>query len=601
MLDSIFPISDFNSEFYDCLCEETEGNPLFILEMLEYLRSEYIIEPDSIGIWNATQPLFNLDIPDGISNIISKRLENLTPDQHKLLEGAAVEGDEFTPAILSYVTGIHGTPLFQILGELEHIHRLILPLGAQRRGEAVFQSKNRYQFDHKKIRDVLYQDIPFEQRKKYHLRIADYFEQYSEEHPEAIPYALAHHYHLSGDLEKAFEYMVKSAQRDEGLYSNERAVKYYKISLDILEKLDTISDKEKQQVEILNKIAWIRTHITAELDEALEIYHKILLIGQNANYQADALKEAGNIHSIRGEWELAERAYKESMELHNQLGELGDVAAINLSIGANNFERGNLDEAMNFCDDALKTAKEINDVSLQASSYSLMGVIHSVRKDWENALDCYQKAIEEYEQIGEDRKIAHINMNLANVYADMKCPDEADKYYAQSEESARKCGDERFLGFILMNRAELKVGAKQRLGLSAKRIETNVLRPDAKAAKELCDEALSIMRSIYDKPGIAEIYRVYGLIYCELEEWDLAESFFKNSMSTHEESNSNLGMAEIHREMGQMYQKRQMYTEALKCFQQAHQSFQELGMSDEAQRVREVIAEIENDEKSRVG
>ena len=71
---------------------QTEGNPLFIQEVLRYLAEEGLLTRD-VGA-QSTRPNADLTlaIPEGLRDVIGKRLSRLSPECNRLLSAAAVIG-----------------------------------------------------------------------------------------------------------------------------------------------------------------------------------------------------------------------------------------------------------------------------------------------------------------------------------------------------------------------------------------------------------------------------------------------------------------------------------------------------------------------------
>jgi len=74
---------------------QTEGNPLFVQEVVRYLAEEGIIERKE-GRWRAKSDTpVEMRIPDGLRDVIGKRLSGLSESCNKVLSVAAVIGRDF--------------------------------------------------------------------------------------------------------------------------------------------------------------------------------------------------------------------------------------------------------------------------------------------------------------------------------------------------------------------------------------------------------------------------------------------------------------------------------------------------------------------------
>ena len=73
---------------------QTEGNPLFVQEVLRYLVEEGLIRHEA-GQWQRTGPApLEMSIPEGLRDVIGKRLSRLSAECNRVLSLAAVVGRE---------------------------------------------------------------------------------------------------------------------------------------------------------------------------------------------------------------------------------------------------------------------------------------------------------------------------------------------------------------------------------------------------------------------------------------------------------------------------------------------------------------------------
>jgi serine/threonine protein kinase/lipoprotein NlpI len=362
-------------------------------------------------------------------------------------------------------------------------------------------------------------------------------------------------------VEEMLRYVLDAAEKEKGEERYQDALNHYQVAVEILNEIGELEEAKK--ADILCEIAWIHSHITGDLSEALETYHQALAICERLGERrkkAEIFKEIGTIHSIRGEWEISNEAYHESMALFRDLGDLHEVGNIYSNLGINYFEEGNWDLAIENCQQAIEIAERLGYTELLADSNQLMGAIYSERKQWDEAISYYGKALQGFKELKDPRRIAHTNLNMGVAYSEMGMDKEAEEHFMRSEEIARQLGETRLLAFVYMNRAELKSSS------------------EPERARELCGEALSIMRQTDDRPGLAEVYRVYGLVYTSLGEWKLAEQFFENSISIYEENNNKVGIAKVYQHMSEMFRRRGMQSEALSFKRQAQELLRELGV-----------------------
>jgi tetratricopeptide (TPR) repeat protein len=218
---------------------QTEGNPLFVQEVVRYLAEEGLITRKEGG-WRATRdtPL-EMSIPEGLRDVIGKRLSLLSPECNKLLAVASVIGREFGLETLKAVAGINEDVF--VNGLKEAVRLSILEERSQR-------GLVRYRFTHAFFRQTLYEEMIAPQRLKLHQQVARSLETLYAKRLGEHAAELAEHFSHStdpADLKKAVEYGEMAAKRATEVYAYREAARLLAQALEVQEVLD-YEDKVKR-------------------------------------------------------------------------------------------------------------------------------------------------------------------------------------------------------------------------------------------------------------------------------------------------------------------------------------------------------------------
>jgi tetratricopeptide (TPR) repeat protein len=218
---------------------QTEGNPLFVQEVIRYLAEEGLIARKEGG-WRPTKdtPL-EMSIPEGLRDVIGKRLSLLTPECNQLLSVASVIGREFALETLKAVAGIDEDVFANALKEAVRLS--VLEERAQR-------GLVRYRFTHAFFRQTLYEEMIAPQRLKLHRQVAHTLEILYARHLREHAVELAEHFSHSTDpidLAKAVSYAEMAAKRATDVYAYGEAVRLLEQALKVQEVLDP-EDKPKK-------------------------------------------------------------------------------------------------------------------------------------------------------------------------------------------------------------------------------------------------------------------------------------------------------------------------------------------------------------------
>lgn len=207
---------------------ETEGNPFFIGQVLRHLVETGAVQ-DVEGRW-IVSPHRAVGIPEGVREVIGKRLSQLAPETNDVLSVAAVIGREFDSALLVRASGLDGERVLDALEEAE-TSRLVLPLGGR---------EDRRTFAHALVRSTLYEEIPTTRRLRIHRRIAEALAERSERGVPCLD-QLAHHSCEAaalGDVEGAIRWSRAAAEEAFARVAYEEAATWYQRALDVIDPHD---------------------------------------------------------------------------------------------------------------------------------------------------------------------------------------------------------------------------------------------------------------------------------------------------------------------------------------------------------------------------
>ena len=221
------------------LHRHTEGNPLFIQEVVRNL-----VESKSIGreaeSFNITEPILaSITTPEQLRDVISKRLNYLSPECKNILSIGAVIGREFASDLIQYLINEEDTNLVDVFKEAKASMLL---------DEKISMGANvSYRFSHSLFRQVLYENLSALERIDLHRRVAKAIECIYDNDIENHSVQLVEHFSYSSDpndLSKAIHYGETAAKQAENVYAYGEAVRLLDRVID-LQKLYDPDDKAK--------------------------------------------------------------------------------------------------------------------------------------------------------------------------------------------------------------------------------------------------------------------------------------------------------------------------------------------------------------------
>src|SRR5262249_61892538 len=98
------------SELARALHLRTDGNPLFMVRVVDELVALRMLEPED-DRWRLRRPVAEITraLPESLRALVETQIDRLQPDAQRLLEAASLLGNEFT--IASLAAGLAADPL----------------------------------------------------------------------------------------------------------------------------------------------------------------------------------------------------------------------------------------------------------------------------------------------------------------------------------------------------------------------------------------------------------------------------------------------------------------------------------------------------------
>jgi DNA-binding winged helix-turn-helix (wHTH) protein len=239
----------------------TEGNPLFMVTVLEHLRDRQLIKLQG-GDWTLTVPLKDVQLraPESLRQMIEVQIGRLTEEERRVLEAASVTGPMFSTVVCAVAANIDLDRFEELCEELARRDQIVRPGDPIRFPDGAMSE--RYEFVHSMYSEVLYTRQTAGRRAKLHLRVGAMLEAlYAQDLNEAAP-ELAHHCECGGDWLSAIKYLQLAADNSARRFGPRQAAAILEHALDLVSRLP-VSQRAELEMAILERSAAI---CTASLD-----------------------------------------------------------------------------------------------------------------------------------------------------------------------------------------------------------------------------------------------------------------------------------------------------------------------------------------------
>ena len=242
-----FPSHQFPPAFASFIHGKTAGTPLFMADLVRYLRDSGCIA-ERQGKWRLERPIADLprDLPESVRSMIARKIDQLDERDRKLLVGASVQGYEFDSATVSAATGIDAVDVEERLDALERVHVFV------RRGpEEELPDRTltvTYQFAHVLYQNLLYASLQPTQRATLSGRTARALIAHYGDRADEIASRLAILFEGARDFTTAARYFFTAAQHAVTLFGFREALSLAERGLDALRGLPETADRIRQEV-----------------------------------------------------------------------------------------------------------------------------------------------------------------------------------------------------------------------------------------------------------------------------------------------------------------------------------------------------------------
>jgi DNA-binding SARP family transcriptional activator/predicted ATPase len=466
---------------------ETEGNPLFVVEMVRLA-----LDPASDRL------------PPRVQAVLATRLAQLSPQARDLAGVAAVIGRAFRVDVLAQASGVGEEALVRGLDELWQ-RRIVREQGT-----------DAYDFSHGKLREVAYAGLSPARRRAFHRRVAEVLETVHAADLDNLSGQIAVHYDKAGLAGHAVRYYQHAADMAQRVYAHAEAITYLSRAIaltpetDLAERYALLLAREKvydlqgQRDAQARDLSALK-ELSAALDddtrraevslrearyaEATSDYEAAIVAARNAiglaqKDQNVSQEAAGYLQWGRALWQqgdyAAARVRLEQALRLARTAQLPDIEADSLhNLACVAGSQDDYARARDDAEQALDLYRRTGHRQGELRALNVMGVASHGRGDYTDAETQFNLALRLSQEIGERRAESVILRNLGDLACAQGDYARARARFEQSLHCCRQSGDRRgesetmaFLGLL-----------SHHLG-------------DDAAACETCRQAVSIAQSV---------------------------------------------------------------------------------------------------------
>ncbi len=309
MMASLLSVDQPPREVVQLVFEKTEGNPLFVEEVVRTLIEEGgLIQIDAD--WIIGKEIARLEIPDSLKRLVLARIDRLDNTAKRVARVASVIGRQFMVRVLEQVMAKNQfsessqlTTHLSVLEATDLIHLL------STRPDLV------YLFKHALIHEAIYEAVLKTDRTLLHRAVAEVLEASSPDRIDELAATLGYHYSQGEIHDRAEKYLAQAAAAAKARYANLESITLYRLAISELHQelndLGNGSEPSEHMAELYESMAEVLSLI-GQHEEAVQLYQQALEVLPISNRKMRSLiyRKMGNAYVIPRRLEDALKAYE---------------------------------------------------------------------------------------------------------------------------------------------------------------------------------------------------------------------------------------------------------------------------------------------------
>ena len=201
-----FPHSVFPTRLAELLHRRTEGNPLFLVSVLDDLVAQgVVVQVDGDWVFQGDEERLVTGVPESICHLVARQRDRLPPADQQVLEAASVAGMEFAVAAVAAAAEVEVVIVAEQCLRLAERQQFLRPAGLAEWPDGTVAA--RYGFTHALYQYLWHERVSIEQRQQWHLRIGERKEAGFGDRAPEIAAELAVHFEQGRDFRRAIRYL----------------------------------------------------------------------------------------------------------------------------------------------------------------------------------------------------------------------------------------------------------------------------------------------------------------------------------------------------------------------------------------------------------
>jgi diguanylate cyclase (GGDEF)-like protein/putative nucleotidyltransferase with HDIG domain len=352
-LQSALHRPDLGDELLDFVLRHTEGNPFLVTQLMRTLVEENVFSFNGTT-WVWTLPS-TLQLPAGMSDLVGRRLNRLSPEAMRTLVTAAAIGRIFTLELLAESTG---QTVDAVLDAVDAgLAASVL--------EPAHEHDDTYQFAHALLVDAMLSSVSPARQRITHERVGDVL---AIRTPDAVD-RIASLFARSGNASKAYAWCTRAATRALALHALDVAADFLQLALGH-------ATTDEQRFAVHHDLA-VAAELSGRWADVERSCDEMLALPGVLDAPARALplqhrRAQARLRMGKGVREM-ERECQELLAVAERLGTPPEIVRTRSLLVQVLQRLGRVDEAIQLAEESLRTAEASGDEALSGEAMHRLG------------------------------------------------------------------------------------------------------------------------------------------------------------------------------------------------------------------------------------
>jgi predicted ATPase len=355
-LDMTFPQHTFPPDLAGMIHQRTEGNPLFMVGVVDDLRSRDVIVRRG-GRWELAGDLPEIagEVPPSIRSLIQRKIDALDDEQRQLLLAASVQGVQFDTAVVARALNADPAAVEDELDRLERAHAFVRLAGAQALPSGVPSSQ--YRFQHALYQNTLYQSIRPVRRAALSGLVAESLAMFHAADTGPISADLALLFEAAGACRNAAKHFLAAARRATDVFAYHEPIVLARRGLRMVEQMPDSAEKRQLELDLQLTLGLALTatrgYAAADVEQTFTRARELCAQTDDATRLFRVLESLWGFYFVKADLVRSTEIIAQMLELAAASGNMQHLAIAHQSFGFPLLHGGRFGEGLDHMEQAL--------------------------------------------------------------------------------------------------------------------------------------------------------------------------------------------------------------------------------------------------------